>query len=174
MFDLLVKIFLTPENIIGLLFNLSGILALCFIFKEWNEKWWKSLIPIYSTYILYKHLWKYKWLCIIQFVFSFINTKCLSIFRKHIIGGILSAITNYINTKSLNIDIKFSLLLICILGFILSYIVVFIFKRITYYRINKQFHNNVLIQIGTFLLPDVFLLISYINYKKKQKKEVTL
>ena len=59
MFDLIVKLFLTPENIIGIIFNTLNILTFCFIFKELKEKWWKSLIPIYSTYILYKHLWKY-------------------------------------------------------------------------------------------------------------------
>lgn len=170
MYEFLLKIILTPENIIGLILNLLNILSFCFIFKELGEKWWKSLIPIYSTYIIYKHLWKYKYLFTLEIIFNFINTQCVSIFKKYLIIEIIEVIKKYIKTQILDFDFNFSLLLVCSLCFFISYIIIFIMKRISYFKINKKLNSSLIIIIGTFIIPDIFLLISYLVYKNKKNK----
>lgn len=170
MFDLIVKLFLTPENIIGIIFNTLNILTFCFIFKELKEKWWKSLIPIYNTYILYKHLWKYKWLCLIQIVCSFINARSLYVLKHHLIKETFNVIQEYVGQKNIDFNINFLLLTICIICFIITYIIVFIFKRISYWKINNLLNSNLFFKIATLIFPELFLFISYCFYKHKKEK----
>lgn len=167
MLELLIKIFLTPENIFGLIFNILGIISFCFIFREWEEKWWKSLVPIYNTYIIYKYLWKRKWFCLLQFLFSIINIRCIVILKKEILVESINSILNYIKNDIFNINFNFNLLFICIIFFTLSYIVIFTMKRISYFKLCKQYKSPLFLKIGTFIFPDIFLIISYIFYKKK-------
>ena len=53
MIQLLFKLFLSPEDILGIVLNILSIIAMCFVFVELKEKWWKALIPFYETYIQY-------------------------------------------------------------------------------------------------------------------------
>lgn len=174
LFDLFVKIFVTPENVIGIILNILGIISFCFIFNELNEKWWKSLIPIYNTYILYSKLWKHRWICILQFLFVFINTKSLIALKEHLINGILYSVRYIIENKEFNHNFDFVFILITSIFFILSCIIVFIMKRITFIKICYYFNSNLFIKIGTIIIPDVFLFISFIIYKynKKNKRDV--
>ena len=167
LFDLIVKIFLTPENIIGIILNILGIISLCFIFKELNEKWWKSLIPIYNTYILYKNFWKHHCFFILEILFTFINTRCLCLIKKHLIDGIFYTIKYAINNKEFDSNINLIFLIIISLIFLISFFIIFIMKRITYLKICNKFNSNLLIKIGTIIIPDIFLLISVFIYKRK-------
>ena len=69
LFDLFMKFVLTPENVLGLVFQILTIVSMCLIFHAWKEKWWKSLIPFYGTYLLYQHTWKrWKWLFLVEMI----------------------------------------------------------------------------------------------------------
>ena len=65
--DIFLNIWATPENIISLILRIALTAGLCLIFAAWGEKWWKSLIPFYGTYLLYRHTWvRGRWLFILQ------------------------------------------------------------------------------------------------------------
>ena len=168
--DLLIKIYVTPENIIGLILNICAIVAMCFIFQSFGEKWWKSFIPIYSNFILYKFLWGYGFLFVIELILDIINMRSLSIAKKHIFGNLFDIIKELIQTKQLNLDIieiNYILLIVCVLVFCITYCCIFIFKRITYWKLCNFYKLNLFFKIGTFIIPDLFLLIDYLYYKHK-------
>lgn len=171
--DFLMKLFITPENIIGVLLNILGIIGICLIFTLWNEKWWKSLIPIYGTFILYKHTWKsYNSAFIIQTIFILMKIVSLSFFRKHITRNLFYAIQNYIETEQWDIDISITKLIIAISIYLLGTFVVWIFSLITYVKLCNQLNvKNVLLIIGILIFPDLFLLITYFYYKRKNRGE---
>ena len=172
LFDLFVKIWLTPENIMGALWNIVMIVGMCLIFHAWKEQWWKSLIPFYGTYIIYKHTWqKWKWLFAVQIFFDVVGAKCLSIAKKHIATNLLHAIKTYIETEQIDIDISVASLVICMILFVISMTITFVLTRITYMKVCGSLGiDNLLLKIGTFFVPQIFLLVDYAYYEKTTKK----
>ena len=168
LFDLILKCVVTPENILGLAWTFLTTTCMCLIFNAWNEKWWKSLIPFYGNYLIYKHTWKnLKWLFLIELIFSMIAAKCNSFTKKHIINNVFYTIKTYIQTEQLDISISPEQLFIYIVLFSISTAIVFILKRITYVKICSSLNiDNILLKIGTFIFPELFLLVDYIYYKK--------
>ena len=171
LFDLFVKFWLTPENILGLLWNIIMIVGMCLIFCAWQEKWWKSLIPFYGTYIVYKHTWqKQKWLFLVQIFFDVLGAKCLSGAKKHLTTNLLYTIRTYIETEQLDVDISVPRLVICIILFLISAVITFILTRVTYMKVCSSLQiENLLLKIGTFFLPQIFLVVDYICYKNADK-----
>lgn len=93
LFDLFVKLCVTPENILGLIWNLITIVGMCLIFCAWKEQWWKSLIPFYGTYLIYKHAWKERrWLFLVQMIFDLISAVSAWVMRKHITSNLFAAL----------------------------------------------------------------------------------
>lgn len=91
--------------------------------------------------------------------------------RKHIITNVIDAAGDFIDTGKVDIELSVSTLIICIILFLLSALVLFILTRITYLRICDSLNvNNALIKVGTFLIPEIFLTITYISYKRREKK----
>jgi len=176
LFDLVLKFWATPENIIGLALNIVMIVSMCFVFHAWGEKWWKSIMPLYGTYLLYKHTWKgKKWVFLITLFFNIVNARCLAFARKHIVTNIWHTIKIYIETEKLDIDISMEQLLVCLLAFLVSALISFLLTRITYMKVCGSLNiNNVFLKIGTFILPEVFLLVDYIYYTNKISKNVNL
>lgn len=172
LWNLILDILITPENVIGFILNISMLVAMCLIFAAWKESWWKSLIPFYSTYIIYKHTWKNrKLLFIVQLVLELVNKRSVSVMRKHIITNVIDAAGEFFDTGKANIEISVSTLVVCIILFLLSALVLFILTRITYLRICDSLNvNNALIKVGVFILPEIFLTITYIFYKRREKK----
>lgn len=172
LWNLILDAIITPENVIRFILNILMLVAMCLIFKAWNEKWWKSLIPFYGTYIIYKHTWKKRKLFfVIQLVLELINKRSLSVMRKHIIINIIDTVGEFIETQNVEIDISVSTLLICIILFLISALVLFILTRITYLRVCDSLNiNNTLIKVGTFLIPELFLGISYTYWKRREKR----
>lgn len=168
LFDLFVKFWVTPENIIGLIWNIITVVGMCLIFQVWNEKWWKSLIPFYGTYLIYKHTWKkWKWLFLVQLGADMISAKCMSLTKKHITGNLIDAVRTYIETQQIALDISISRMLIYMVLFFVMMVIAFLFTRITYIKICESLQiKNVLLLLGTFLLPEVFLLVDYVWYIK--------
>lgn len=171
--DLLTKIFITPENIIGLLLNITGIVGMCLIFTLFNEKWWKSIVPFYGTFVLYKHTWKrYSGAFATQTLFALLEICSMSFFKKHITRNLFYAVKSYIETEQWDLDISIPKLLIASALFILSTFIVWIFGLITYVKIcNKLNVKNVLLIIGVLFFPDIFLIITYLYYKRKNRGE---
>lgn len=174
LFDIFVKLCITPENILGLIWNLITIAGMCLIFHAWKEKWWKSLIPLYGTYLIYKHAWKErKWLFFVQMLFDLISMASARIMRKHLTSNLFNAIKNYQQTDTIDIDINIPYLLICVGLLLVSMVVVFLLTRITYVKVCDSLEiNNWLLKLGTFFVPQIFLLVDYI-YVKKRKNEVS-
>ena len=173
LWNLIVDILVTPENVIGFILNISMLVAMCLIFKAWNENWWKSLIPFYSTYIIYKHTWKRRKLFfVVQLLFELVNKRSVSVMRKHIITNVIDAAGDFFDTGKANIQISVSTLIVCIILFLLSSLVLFILTRITYLRICDSINvNNALIKVGVFILPEIFLLVCYVCWRRLEKAE---
>lgn len=169
LFDIFVKLYVTPENIFALLWTIVTIVGMCLIFHAWEERWWKSLIPFYGTYLMYKHAWEeYKWLFLVQVIFDIAGMLSSSFMRKHITSNLFDAVKTYIQTESIDIDISISYLLGCAVVLLLSTIVVFLLTRITYVKICESLGiHNVLLKVGSFFLPQIFLVIDYVYVKKK-------
>ena len=171
LFDLFVKYFVTPENILALIWYMLTILCMCMIFHAWNEKWWKSLIPFYGNYLIYKHTWQgLKWLFVVELSFTLISAKCIKFMKKHIVHNLFITITTFLKTKQLDIDVSIPLLLLNLLIFCISAAIVFILKRITYVKICNTLNiDNIVLKIGTFIFPELFLMLDYLYYNKKSK-----
>lgn len=171
LFDLFVKYFVTPENIQALVWNLLTILCMCLIFKAWNEKWWKSLIPFYGNYLIYKNTWKgLKWLFIVELIFTLICAKTTKFMRKHLVHNVFFTVKTYIETKQLDIDVSIPLLLLNLTIFLISTIIVLLLKRITYVKICSTLSiDNIVLVVGTFLFPELFLMLDYLYYNKKNQ-----
>lgn len=176
--DLFSRIYLTPENITGAILSILGIIGLCCVFHMWNEKWWKSLIPFYGTFILYKHTWKrYKTIFVVQTLLDLIRIRSHSIIKDNIKTNIFSIIKNCIETGEVDLaEIQFTELiiyiLICDIIMIIIRIIQFVLKIITYLRIYNTFNiRNTLIKIGIVVFPDLFLLIAYLYKRAEVPKE---
>lgn len=163
MFDFLVKLFITPENVVGVILKLTDIIGMCLIFTIFNIKWYKALIPFYDKYLIYNEVFKHKWICFIfNIIFTGIHTRCLILFKKHLFQNLITFIKMK-DISTINIDLWYLIILIVIE--IVSFIILFIFERICNYRIVKRLNINIFFQIGTFLCPNIFLFIDAIWYK---------
>ncbi len=163
LWNVIVDALITPENVIRFILNVSMMVAMCLVFKVWNESWWKSLIPFYGTYIIYKHTWKRrKIFFIIQLALELINKRSLSVMRKHIITNVLDTITEFVENNNFDINISVNILLICIGLFLISGLILFVLTRITYMKVCDSMNvNNAFVKIGVFILPEIFLLVAY-------------
>lgn len=54
----------TASNIIALTSAILSLIAYWKIFVKMGEPGWKAIIPIYSSYTLYKKIWNIKWFVI--------------------------------------------------------------------------------------------------------------
>lgn len=170
-FDIFVKIWITPENILGILWNLVTVVGMCLIFHAWQERWWKSLIPFYGTYLMYKNAWKkYKWLFFVQMLFDLISMMSSGFMRKHLTNNLFATIKTYMETGTIDIDISVPYLLICALVLLLSMLVVFFLTRITYVKICDSLGiQSLLLKVGTFIVPQVFLIVDYVYLMGKRE-----
>lgn len=170
--DFLIKMFVTPENIFGLIWDIISIVGMCFIFHAWKEKWWKSLIPFYSTFLIYKHTWaRYKLLFCVQMSFELMNMVSSKLFKKHITNNLLDTVKNFFETQTFDIDISVTYLLVFGSLMLISMIAIFVMTRITYWKICDSLEiRNLFLKIGTFILPQIFLIVDYIYVSKKNAK----
>ncbi len=178
--DILIKLFVTPENIIGLIWDIIPIVGMCFIFHAWKEKWWKSLVPFYSTFLIYKHTWtRFELMFGLQMLFELMNMISAKLFKKHITNNLLDCVKNFFETQTFDLDISLTYLLVCGSLMLVSMIAVFVMTRITYWKICSSLEiSNVFLKIGTFLLPQIFLIVDYIyvcrrNAKIKAQKSIS-
>lgn len=169
LFDIFVKLYVTPENILGIIWNFITLVGMCLIFHAWQEKWWKSLIPFYGTYLLYKHAWKErKWLFFVQMLFDLISMVSAKVMRKYITSNLFNAFKTYLETDTIDIDISIPYLLICAGLLLVSMLVVFLLTRITYLKVCDSLDiKNLGLKVGTFLVPQIFLIVDYVYAMRK-------
>ncbi len=170
LFDIFVKLWVTPENIIGIAWSIVTIVGMCLIFHAWQEQWWKSLIPFYGTYLIYKHAWKeHKWLFFVQMIFDLLSMLSAKFMKKHLTSNLFAAIKTYMETEKIDIDISVPYLLICACILLISMLVVFLLTRITYLKVCDSLGiKSLLLKVGTFLVPQVFLIVDYVYVRKKK------
>lgn len=175
LFDIFVKWCVTPENILGIIWNLITIVGMCLIFHAWQEQWWKSLIPFYGTYLIYKNAWKErKWLFLLQMIFDLISMVSARVMKKHVTSNLLTALKTYLETDTIDIDISIPYLLICAGLLLVSMIVVFLLTRITYLKICDSLDiRNLGLKVGTFFVPQIFLIVDYVYAMKKCKNDAS-
>ena len=170
--DLLMKFVVTPENVLGLVWTVVTVGCMCLIFCAWKEKWWKSLIPFYGKYLIYKHTWnKWKWLFLVEVLLDTVGAKSVSFMKKHVMNNAISSAQTYIETKQLDVDISVEQLVLSFVLFLISTIIVFVLKRVTYVKVCGSLGiHSMLLKIGTFIFPELFLIIDYICYKRMERK----
>lgn len=126
-----------------IIFCLLIIIGLYKIFEKADEKGWKSLIPIYNIYMIYKIFWKTKYF-VLLLIISFV---C-----------ILS--TYFIYSQEL-----FELLV-----FILT--LIFLYHQIILsIRISRSFKKNIFWSLGIIFFPYLFIIILGFNKSKYIKFE---
>lgn len=115
--------------IASLIFYIVLVIADWKIFTKAGEAGWKSIIPIYNGYILYKISWKTSvfWITVVL----------------ALIGGILNGIGNPVTS---------------VIGVILN-IVVIVIGIMQSYKLSKAFGHAVGFTVGLVLLPPIFTLI---------------
>lgn len=173
MTDFLLKIFLSPENILGIVLNLLNLVAICVVFSEVGVSWWKALIPIYSTYVSYQSFWKHKWFCLLEFAFLLIDSRCAAIIRKNIIVDVFEFFATLIEKQTLEVDVNIPLLILCILGSILAAIAIFVMKRMTYYKIGQKLEYSAGKIILGMISPIFFLVfVLWGRWKKRINKRL--
>lgn len=101
------------------------------IFKKANEKGWKSLIPFYNIYILYKIFWQIKYF-IVLLIISF--TCIFSIY--------------YVYNQEL-----FELLILILTSFLLYHHIIISI------RISRSFQKNIFWSLGIIFFPYLFVVI---------------
>ena len=65
------------ENVWGLIWSIITAVCMCLIFLAWGEKWWKSLVPFYGTYIIYKNTWKAEFMVNVTCHVTLVQDSCL-------------------------------------------------------------------------------------------------
>ena len=166
--DIFLKIWVTPENIVGLIHQIALTVGLCLIFAAWEEKWWKSLIPLYGTYLLYRHTWnRGRWLFAVQILLDMAGAWCGHAIGRSLMGGLLETIRLYVRTGEFAVDISVGQLLFWLMVWAVCAVCVFLLTRITYLKIcgSLKLEGGVL-KVGTFLFPQLFLLIDYVCWRK--------
>lgn len=122
-------------SIIALVWYVLQIIANWRIFKKAGEAGWKSIIPIYNSYILFKIAWKplYFWLEIVIAA----------------VVGVLGALAPQMENAAsvISVVILIALVVFCI------------FNIILFYKLSKAFGHGVGFTLGLLFLNPIFMLI---------------
>ena len=137
------KIVLYSISFSTIVFCLLMIIGCFKIFEKANEKGWKSLIPVYNIYLLYKIFWKTKYF-ILLLIISFVCTVP----------------TYFIYSQEL-----FELLMFILMLNLLYHIIVLSI------RISRSFGKNIFWSLGIIFFPYIFIVILGFNKSKYIKFE---
>ena len=126
-----------------IIFYLLVIIGFYRIFEKANEKGWKSLIPIYNIYLLYKIFWQKKYF-VLLLIISFVCTVP----------------TYFIYSQEL-----FELLMFILMINLLYH------QIILSIRMSRSFGKNIFWSLGIIFLPYLFIIILGFNKSKYIKFE---
>lgn len=144
-------------SVLGLMLYILSIIAGWKIFKKAGESGWKSLIPIYNTYIFYKIVGMKKWFWAL-------------IIASFAIGFITSAMGQ--GTQLQQIDLSTNVGIVALILMSLLCIFAFVASVVYAIRTSKVFGHGILFAVGLFFLPGIFLLILGLGKSKYDKKLV--
>lgn len=136
--------------ILGIVFFVLMIIADWRIFKKAGEPGWKSLIPFYNIYIMFKIVGMKGWFWA-YFIIS-------------IVSGIIIAASGY-GSATPDTPVPLYIALLIIFTFIFTIIVDVIYS----YRTAKAFRHGLGYTIGLFLLPTIFWFIIAFGKSKYDK-----
>jgi len=139
----------------ALIFYIMIIIAWWKIFSKAGEKGWKSLIPIYNVYIIFKISGIKGW-----FWYNFIIVIACSIITG-VAGGI---------QYNENFEIVGNPSMVAIIATLFSYIFSFIVTIYMNYKLAKAFNKGIGYTLGLILLPNIFTLILGFGSAKYNKK----
>ena len=132
------------SSVVSTVFSLVAVVLLIIaqwkIFTKAGEKGWKSLIPFYSGYILFKLTWETKWYWIalvLSFVASIIYSiagACMAM-SYFVIGAILVVIA------------------------VILFIALFVISILSYVKLSKAFGHGGGFAVGLIFLNFIFMLI---------------
>ncbi len=146
---------LATTVIIALAYYVLLVIAGWKVFEKAGEKGWKSLIPIYNTYIFYKIVGMKKWfwaILIASFVISFVTT----------LMGQGTQIQDMNTATGVGV---FSVILTTAM-FILAFAVSVMYSL----RTSRVFGHGYLFAFGLFFLSGIFLLVLGFGRSKYNKK----
>lgn len=150
----------------ALIFYVLTVIAGWKIFEKAGEKGWKSIIPIYSTYILFK---------IIGAKTCFWVMFCLSI-----VAGVLMTVNNLpidFNAPQAEIEAELSVLnwgdyVPYIIGMVLTCALAILCGIFVAVRLAKAFGKGAAYIIGLIFVPEIVLLVLGFGKAKYNKKAV--
>ena len=131
----------SAASTIGVLLFLAVMAAKYMLFIKMGEEGWKSLIPFYSRYLLYKKCWNGS--------YYFVS---LAMIIPVVILGVSSYII-YIGGYGYSFGIVLGVLAV------LTATVPFVMNLILSYKISKAFGHGLLFTVGYLLMTDVFTII---------------
>ncbi len=154
------------SNLFSLAAAVLVIIGTWKILEKAGEQGWKSLIPYYNSYTLYKVFWQTKW-----FFLSLIPAVAMVI---GFVGAIipLIGIISLVNTHTSADESMYTvILIICGLIIVASMICSFIFKVAINVKIAKAFGKSEGFAVGLTLLAPVFYMILGCGKDKYVKSE---
>lgn len=137
------KIILYSISFFTIVFSLFVIIGCFKIFEKANEKGWKSLIPVYNIYLLYKIFWKTKYFILLL-----------------IISLVCTVPTYFIYNQ----ELYELLIFILMLNLLFHQIILSI-------RISRSFGKNIFWSLGIIFFPYIFIIILGFNKSKYIKFE---
>lgn len=144
-----------------IIFYVLLVIASWKIFKKAGEPGWKSIIPIYNIYILYKIVNMKSW---------FWWLLCLNV-----IATIIFAVNNYnpyTMTEEQITNYNYNANPAVIVTLIVVPIITIIAQIIYSYRTSKAFGHGIGYTIGLLFLPNLFWLILGFGHSKYSKKHL--
>lgn len=142
---------------IAIVYYILFIIAAWKVFKKAGEPGWKSLIPIYNSYIFYKIVGMTKWFWIML----------LSAFAVSFITSLMGFDNNNLANNSFT-----GINLLAFFLFIAESIFTIAISIMNSIRTSKAFGHGVGFAIGLILLQNIFLLIIGFGKSKYNKKLV--
>lgn len=149
--EMLAAAMVTISVVVVVLYVIT-VIAYWQIFKKAGEKGWKSLIPVYNSYIMYKISWK------------------TSMFWIEIALGVLYSILYGISYSS-------GSAVLSVLAYIV-YIAVIVIGIMVLHKLSKAFGHGVGFTVGLVLLSPIFILIlafgssQYVGNTTVEAKEI--
>lgn len=127
---------ITGSFIFLIIWYVLAIIAFWKMFNKFGEPGWKSIIPFYNLYIVFKYTWR------TSFFWILIAAIC--------IAGLGSATTQMADGSSLSITG------ICVIAMLILTVVIDIMSS---YKISKAFGHGIGYFFGILFLPNIFYLI---------------
>ena len=130
----------TSSTIISLIIWVLTIVAQWKIFTKAGEKGWKAIIPVYSTYVLFKLVWQTKW------------------FWLTLVGAVVFSILYSVAMGLIVAGASVAGVILMILSIIVI-IAVAVMEIILYINLSKAFGHGGGFAVGLILLNTIFILI---------------